>query len=107
RGWCVGQGIFYLLRLTDLRVAGESSKFGLPEIAWEMAGASGFTAIYRHLPRAVALQLVLTGDPIDAREAHRVGLVNEVVPDAEVLERARFLAGRIARHPARALRVEM
>ncbi|WP_226622902.1 enoyl-CoA hydratase/isomerase family protein [Brucella anthropi] len=107
KGWCLGQGFFYLMRLTDIRVAGESSKFALPEIAYEMAGASGFTGITRHLRRADAMKLLMTGDPIDAQEALRIGLVNEVVPDTEVLDRAIFLGERIARHSARAIRVEM
>lgn len=107
KGWCIGEGFFYLLHLTDIRVAGTSAKFAFPEIAFKLAGASGFSRIYRHLPRSAAMKLVLTGDPIDAEEACRIHLVNEVAPDDEVLERAHALAARIARHPALAIRVEM
>lgn len=107
KGWCLGQGMIYLLHLTDMRVAGKSAKFGLPEIAYGMGGAAGMARIYRHLPRAEAMKLVMTGDPIDAAEAYRIHLVNEVVEDAEVMARARALAARIARHPLMAIRTEM
>lgn len=106
-GWCIGEGLFYLLHLTDLRVAGAGAKFAFPEIAFNLAGASGFARIYRHLPRAAAMKMVLTGDAIDAAEAQRIHLINEVVPDDAVVERAHSLAARIARHPALAIRVEM
>ncbi|QDB99480.1 enoyl-CoA hydratase/isomerase family protein [Mesorhizobium sp. 8] len=107
KGWCLGEGLFYLLHLTDIRVAGESAKFGFPEIAYEMAGASGFTRLYRHLPRTVAMKMLMTGDPIDAVEAARCNLVNDVVPDTQVLERAEQIAARISRHTALAIRLEM
>jgi enoyl-CoA hydratase/carnithine racemase len=53
------------------------------------------------------MRLVLTGDPIDAAEALRIHLVNEVVDDAQVMERAKALALRVARHPLMAIRTEM
>lgn len=107
KGWCLGQGMIYLLHLTDMRIAGKSAKFGLPEIAYGMGGAAGMARIYRHLPRAEAMKLVMTGDPIDAAEALRIHLVNEVVDDQDVMARARALAARIARHPLMAIRTEM
>src|SRR5690606_21931657 len=63
--------------------------------------------ILRHLPRTVAANLVLTGDAMDAQGALGTALVNEVVSDDAVLERAREVAVRISSHPALALRVEM
>lgn len=107
RGWCLGRGLFYLLRLTDVRVCAPDAKFGLPEIAYGMGGIAGTMRLSRHLPQAVAWELALTGDPIDAEEALRVHLVNRVVPADELLDEARRLAGRIARHPALAVRTEM
>lgn len=107
KGWCVGEGLNYFLHLTDIRVAGESAKFSYPEIAYDMAGASGFARLYKHLPRTVAMKLVLTGDPMDAAEAARTFLVNEVVPDGEVEARTEQIAARIARHSALSLRMEM
>ncbi|QEW25700.1 enoyl-CoA hydratase/isomerase family protein [Roseovarius indicus] len=107
KGWCVGQGLVYLMRLTDMRISGESARYGLPEIAFDMAGGSGMAAISRHLPRAIAMELVLTGDPIDAQEAYRIGFANKIVPDSEVMDAAKALAARISRHSGRAIRIEM
>lgn len=107
KGWCLGQGMIYAIHLADMRIAGKSAKFGLPEIAYGMGGAAGMARMYRHLPRAEVMKLVLTGDPIDAQEALRIHLVNEVVEDSEVLERAKALALRVARHPLMAIRTEM
>jgi enoyl-CoA hydratase/carnithine racemase len=106
-GWCLGGGFAYLMRLTDLRVAGEGARFGLPEIRYGMAGMGGTLRLWRELPPLVANAMLLTGDPIDAREALRVHLVNEVVADEDVLPRARALAQRIAEHPSLSVRLEM
>lgn len=107
RGWCLGRGLFYLLRLTDVRVCAPDARFGLPEIAYGMGGIAGTMRLSRLLPQAVAWELALTGDPIDAEEALRVHLVNRVVPAETLLDEARRLAERIARHPALAVRTEM
>jgi enoyl-CoA hydratase/carnithine racemase len=106
-GWCIGQGFVYACHLSDIRVAGRGARFGLPEISYGMSGAAAIAGIFRHMPRAIAMSLALTGDWIDAEEAQRCFLVNEVVSDDAVLDRARVLAERISRHPALALRVEM
>lgn len=106
-GWCLGRGMMYLLHLTDIRIAGEGAQFGLPEIRYGMGGGGGLTLIHRHIPRAVALQMLLTGEPIDAAEALRIHLVNQVVPDPEVFAAARTVAGQIAAHPQTAIRIEM
>lgn len=107
RGWCLGAGMLYLLALTDIRVAGSDAKFGFPEVAYGMAGAGGMTRLGRQIPMTAANYLLLTGDPVDAAEAHRVHLVNEVVEPERVLDRARALASRIAAHPPLAVRIEM
>jgi enoyl-CoA hydratase/carnithine racemase len=106
-GWCLGRGLMYLLHLTDIRVAGEGARFGLPEIRYGMGGGGASTLIHRHIPRAVALQMLLTGEPIDAAEALRIHLVNRVVPDTDVFETAAALANQIASHPQSAIRIEM
>lgn len=106
-GWCLGQGMFYLIHLTDIRIAGKGAKFGFPEIAYGMGGGGGMTRLYRHIPRVHAMKLILTGDPVDANEALAMNLVNEVVDKDSVLARATALAQRIARHPLIAIRAEM
>lgn len=106
-GWCIGQGLVYFARLADLRIAGKSARFGLPEIGYGMAGAAAIAQLDRHMPRAIALRMALTGQPIDAEEAYRVGFVNELVEDDALLTAAHDLASQIARHPTLALQAEM
>lgn len=86
-----------LVLASDLVVAAESAKFGLPEVRRGlMAAAGGLIRLPEQLPRKVAMHLILTGEPIDAETALRWGLVNEVVPDARVLDAALDLAGVVA-----------
>ncbi len=81
---------------SDLVVAGESARFGLPEVKRGLiAAAGGVFRLVDQLPRKVALQMMFTGEPITAAEALRWGLINEVVPDAAVLDAALALAQRI------------
>jgi enoyl-CoA hydratase/carnithine racemase len=106
-GPVMGQGMLYLLHLTDIRIASPNARFGLPEIAYGMAGASGSTRLGRQIPHVAAMWLALTGDPFDADTALRYNLINEIVEPDRLLARAHEIAGRIARHPAIAVRVEM
>ncbi len=107
RGWCLGRGLFYLLRLTDIRLATPDARFGLPEIAYGMGGIAGTMRLTRHLPAATAWEMALTGEPIDAQEALRVHFVNRLVGPDELLPEARRVAALIARHPPLAVRTEM
>src|SRR5215216_1755951 len=82
----------------DFRVAAESATFGQPEINLGLSPGFGGT---QRLPRLVgeskALEMNLTGDPIDAYEAHRVGLANQVVPDHELFDTVLAWAHKLAR----------
>ncbi len=93
--FCLGGGL-ELAMACHIRIAGDRVRLGLPEITLGVIPGFGGT---QRLPRLVgpakALELILTGDRITAQEAHQIGLVNQVVPQAEVLDRARKLAGRI------------
>jgi enoyl-CoA hydratase len=90
-----GGGLELLLGC-DVIVASSDAKFGLPEVKRGLfAGGSG-TAIGQRVPLGVALELTLTGDPISAARAYEVGLVNAVVPAAEVVPAALAVAERIA-----------
>jgi enoyl-CoA hydratase/carnithine racemase len=81
----------------DIIVASDETKFGLPEPQRGlMAGAGGVTRLPRAIPRHVALEMVATGDPIDAQRAHTLGLANRVAPASQVLEEALKIATRIA-----------
>jgi len=80
----------------DLIVASETATFGLPEVKRGLlAGAGGAFRIVQQLPRKIGMELLLTGDPITAARALELGLVNQVVPQAEVVAAALALAERI------------
>jgi crotonobetainyl-CoA hydratase len=97
-GTALGGGTELVLA-SDLVVAGESAIFGLPEVKRGLiAAAGGVFRLVDQIPRKVALQMMLTGEPITSGEALRLGLINEVVPDGEegaVLDAALALAERI------------
>jgi enoyl-CoA hydratase/carnithine racemase len=89
-------GGFELLLGCDVVVASEHAKFGLPEVKRGLFAAGGGMHISSRIPLAVALELTLTGDLIDAPRALSLGLINEIVPADEVLGAALRMAGRIA-----------
>jgi len=97
-GYCVGGGMTLMLA-TDIRVAAEHAIFGLSEVKRGIvAGNGGTQRILDQLPYALGMELLLTGDQIDAATAARWGLVNKVVPAAEVMPVALDYARRIARN---------
>lgn len=106
-GWCLGQGMIYLLSLTDIRIASTNAKFGFPEIAYGMGGAGGTSRLAQHLPHTIAMWMLLTGEPIDAEEALSHRLVNKVVSPGALMSEAHAVAQKIARHPPEAVRIEM
>jgi enoyl-CoA hydratase len=84
-GFAIAGGM-EMLQGTDLRVASENARFGLQEVKWGLFPMSGSTVrLPRQIPYAAAMEILLTGDLIDARRAYELGLVNRVVPQAEVL----------------------
>ncbi len=103
-GHAIGAGAMLTLAC-DIRIASENATFGIPEI--EFGGPPGMGATQR-LPRAIplgpAMEILLSGDRISAQQAYDWGLVNRVVPLADLLDTAMSLAVRIARHPPLALR---
>lgn len=93
---------------TDIRIASETAVFGMPEVRWAIFPKGGSTVrLPRQVSQSVAMELLLTGDMIDARRALEIGFVSHVVPQAEVLDKAMQVAERIARNgplAARAIR---
>jgi enoyl-CoA hydratase/carnithine racemase len=89
-------GGFELLLGCDVIVASSEAKFGLPEVKRGLFPAGGGTLLGTRIPLSVALEMVLTGDSIDANRAYELGLVNAVVAPEVVLETALAYAERIA-----------
>lgn len=103
-GWALGGG-FEMVLACDLVVAGSGAKFGLPEVKRGLAArAGGIFRAPRVLPRAVALEMLLTGEPITAQEALVHGLVNRVVDDGSTVETALSLAAAISANAPLAVR---
>lgn len=97
-GSCLAAG-FELLLGTDIRIAAEHAQFALPEVQRAVLPFAGSMArLPRQIPHAAAMQLLLTGEPIGAAEAWRIGLINEVVARGEALPRALAIARRIERN---------
>ncbi len=95
-GWAVGGGLEILL-CCDLLVAARTARFGLPEVTRGLvARGGGAIRLVQRLPRARALEMLLTGEPMTADEAHHFGLVNRVVHEGQALQHATELAGLIA-----------
>ncbi len=89
----------------DLVVAASHATFGIPEAKRGLiAGAGGLIRLPKRLPLAVALELALTGDPMDAERAYALGLVNRVVPKERLLEEAVTLANGICENAPLAVR---
>ena len=103
-GLCIAGGM-EMLAGTDLRVAAEHATFGLGEVRWGLVPAGGsHIRIPRQIPWALAMELLLTGDPIDARRAYEIGLVNRVVPADELMPTSLKLADRICKNGPLAVR---
>jgi enoyl-CoA hydratase len=97
-GWALAGG-FELLLACDLIVAAQSARFGVPEVKRGLVAAGGGVFLLpRRAPYAIALELLLTGEPIDAPRAAQFGMVNRVVPDGTALDAAVELATLIARN---------
>lgn len=104
RGHALGGG-FELAMHADLIIAGEQARFGQPEVLIGLMPGGGATQrLVRAIGKFQAMRLLLTGEPITAAEALRLGLASEVVADAQVEERTIAMAQRLAAGPLLAQR---
>jgi enoyl-CoA hydratase len=95
-GWALGGG-FEIVLACDLVTAGHGARFGLPEVRRGLAArGGGVFRLPRRLPAALAMELILTGAPLEAGRAAQFGLVNRLVEDGQALAAALDLAGLIA-----------
>lgn len=99
-------GGFEMLLSCDLVVAADHALFGIPEASRGLiAGAGGLIRLPRRIARAVALEMALTAEPLSAARAYEIGLVNRVVPAAEVMSTALAMAQRICLNAPLAVRM--
>jgi enoyl-CoA hydratase len=104
-GYALGGGC-ELAMACDMRVAAATARFGQPEINLGiLPGFGGSQRLPRLIGKGRALEMILSGEMIDASEAHRIGLANRVVPQTELLAETRNLAGKIATKGLVALRL--
>ena len=95
-GVCAGGGVELMLS-TDIRIAAPHARFGLPEVKWGIYPFGGATAKLVHQIGYVhAMKLLLTAEMVTAEEAVRIGLINQIVPSGELLDKALTIAERIA-----------
>jgi enoyl-CoA hydratase len=95
-GTCLAGGT-EILQATDIRIAGESAKFGVSEARWGLFPLGGSTVrLRRQIPYCHAMDILLTGRHVPAREAQAMGLINRVVEDGQTLAAAREVALQIA-----------
>src|SRR5436309_14980900 len=102
-GYCLAGGLELAL-VCDIRVASEGAQFGCPEVKWNLLHGYGAQLLPRIVGTSNAMYLLLTGQFIDAAEALRIGLVNEVVPRDLLMTRAYELSAFIRGNGPRALR---
>lgn len=103
-GVALGGGLEIVLAC-DIRIAAQHAIFGVPEVKLGIfPGWGGTQRLARAIPLAKAMEMLLTGEPIDAQEAYRVGLVNKVVPQAELLATAQKYAENICSNAPMAVR---
>lgn len=94
-GFAMGMGCEIALGC-DIRIAADTAQFGQPEIRLGiMCGGGGSVRLTRLVGKGKALEMCLTGDPIDAQEAYRIGLVNQIVPSAELEEATSKMVKRL------------
>ncbi|MCE4613982.1 MAG: enoyl-CoA hydratase-related protein [Desulfurococcales archaeon] len=105
-GMCYAGGLEIALA-ADIRVAADHARFGVLNRRWNVGlGDGGTQRLWRIIGLGRAMELILTGKEIDAEEAYRIGLVNEVVPKEKLMDRALEIANLIASYPQGSIRTD-
>ncbi|MDA1010340.1 MAG: enoyl-CoA hydratase/isomerase family protein [Chloroflexi bacterium] len=103
-GYCLA-GALELATACDMRIASEHAQFGSPEVKWNVLHSYGALRLPHAIPMAVAMEMMLTGEFIDAQRALSVGLVSRVVPHEELMPTCEALAEKIAANGQLAVRI--
>ena len=103
-GYCLAGGLELALGC-DLRIASTNASFGCPEVRWSILHGFGAMRLPQTVGMSVAMEMLLTGERIDARRAYEVGLVSRLVDPAALLPTAQEMAERIAQNGPLAIRV--
>jgi enoyl-CoA hydratase/carnithine racemase len=103
-GYCLAGGLELALGC-DIRIASTTAQFGCPEVRWSILHGFGAMRLPRTVSMSMAMEMLLTGDRIDARRAYEIGLVSRVVEPGELLPTATGLAERISRNGPIAIKI--
>ena len=103
-GYCLAGGL-ELAQGCDIRIAASTASFGSPEVRWSIIHGYGAMRLVRTVPFAVAMEMLLTGERIDAKRAYEIGLVSRVVEPAELMPTALKMAEKIAENGPLAIKI--
>ena len=103
-GYCLAGGLELALGC-DIRIASTTASFGCPEVRWAILHGFGAMRLPRTVPLSVAMEMLLTGERIDARRAYEIGLVSRVVAPAALLPTAMQIAERISQNGPLAIKI--
>jgi enoyl-CoA hydratase/carnithine racemase len=103
-GYCLA-GALELAMACDLRIASQNAQFGCPEVKWNVLHSYGALRLPHAIPMAFAMEMMLTGEFIDADQALRIGLVSRVVPREELIPTCEGIAQKIASNGQLAVRI--
>ena len=103
-GFCIAGGMEFM-QGTDIRIAAEHATFGLGEVRFGLVPAGGtHVRLPRQIPWAVAMELLLTGENLDAKRAYDIGLINKIVPADQLMDEALRVAEQICKNSPLAVR---
>src|SRR5205085_5013676 len=103
-GYCLAGGLELALGC-DIRIASTTAQFGAPEVRWSILHGFGAMRLPHSVGMSVAMEMLLTGERIDARRAYEVGLVSRLVEPAALMRNAEEMAQKIADNGPHAIRV--